>query len=129
MGAKMLIFLVIIFLSSITLQKRKAMKKVGIFNEQVEQLYVEVTGVIENSRTRIFRAANVSMVRSYWEIGRLLVEGEQKGEERATYGEKVLEALSVRLQSQYGKGYTVTNLRYMRLFYKVFAIITHCVMN
>ncbi|HTI09869.1 MAG TPA: PDDEXK nuclease domain-containing protein [Puia sp.] len=98
------------------------MKKIGVFNKEVEQLYVEITGVIEDSRSRIFRAGNISMVRSYWEIGRLLVEVEQKGEDRAAYGEKVLEVLSARLQTQYGKGYTETNLRYMRLFYKVFEI-------
>jgi len=98
------------------------MKKNNVFNQQVEQLYTEVKGLIENSKARVFRAANISMVQSYWEIGRLLVEVEQKGEDRADYGKKILAVLSRRLQSQFGKGYAEANLRYMRLFYKVFSI-------
>ena len=98
------------------------MKKRDAFTEQVEQVYTEIKGVIESARTKIFKAANVSMVQSYWEIGRLLVEVEQKGEDRAVYGKKIVEVLSTRLQAQYGKGYTEANLRYMRMFYRLFAI-------
>lgn len=98
------------------------MKKIDVFTGHVEQLYVDIKEVIENSRAKIFKAANISMVQSYWEIGRLLVEVEQNGEDRAAYGKKVIKVLSNCLQTQYGKGYTIANLKYMRQFYKVFAI-------
>lgn len=56
------------------------------------------------------------MVQAYWQIGRLIVENEQKGEERAEYGKAVLQGVSNRLTSEFGKGYTVRNLRYMRQY-------------
>ena len=62
------------------------------------------------------------MIRAYWQIGRLIVEDEQQGEQRAEYGKKVLEELSERLTAEFGKGFTVTNLKYMRSFYRAFPI-------
>lgn len=61
------------------------------------------------------------MVQAYWEIGRLIVEHEQSGHERAEYGRSVLESLSVRLIEEFGKGFDETNLRKMRQFYLVFS--------
>jgi hypothetical protein len=86
----------------------------------IEKLCEDVLDVIEMARGRVFRAANVAVVRSYWEIGRLMVEGEQNGDDRAAYGKQVVELLSLRLQSIYGKGYNKTNLWYMRQFYRLF---------
>jgi len=60
---------------------------------------------------------NSAMVNAYWQIGRLIVECEQKGEIRAEYGSQQLEQLSRSLQSDFGKGFDVTNLRNMRRFY------------
>ncbi len=62
------------------------------------------------------------MVQSYWEIGRLLVEDEQQGEERAKYGKAILQNVSERLTAMYGKGFDVRNLRNMRSFYLTFPI-------
>jgi hypothetical protein len=53
------------------------------------------------------------MVRAYWNIGKLIVEEEQKGEQRAGYGQQLIESLSGQLQAQYGKGFTQTNLKCM----------------
>jgi hypothetical protein len=64
--------------------------------------------------------ANSSMVQAYWNIGRLILEEEQKGERRAEYGKQIIDGLSKRLQKEYGKGYTPTNLKYMRQFYRLF---------
>jgi len=52
----------------------------------IEQLYEQVQAVIETSRATVYRAANTAMVHAYWNIGRLIVEEEQKGEQRAEYG-------------------------------------------
>lgn len=61
-------------------------------------------------------------MQSYWEIGRLLVEHEQQGKERAEYGKSVLKIVSVRLTEMFGKGFDVSNLRNMRQFYLAFPI-------
>lgn len=56
------------------------------------------------------------MVYTYFEIGRLIVEEEQEGSERAAYGKRQLADLSKRLIAEFGKGYSVSNLEYMRGF-------------
>jgi predicted nuclease of restriction endonuclease-like (RecB) superfamily len=86
----------------------------------LEKLCEDVLDVIETARGKVFRAANIAVVRSYWEIGRLMIEEEQNGADRAAYGKQVVELLSIRLQSIYGKGYNKTNLWYMRQFYRLF---------
>ena len=57
------------------------------------------------------------MVCCYWEIGRVLVEEEQQGQERAEYGKRIIQELSKRLTSEFGKGFDKSNLWNMRLFY------------
>ena len=59
---------------------------------------------------------------TYWEIGRLIVEDEQKGKNRAEYGKGVLNWLSISLTKAFSKGFDISNLRYMRLFYLAFPI-------
>ena len=63
------------------------------------------------------------MVAAYWEIGRAIVEQEQQGQERAGYGKALLEELSVRLKSEYGKGFDPSNLAKMRALYLTFPIL------
>ena len=60
------------------------------------------------------------MLRAYWNIGKEIVEEEQKGKDRAAYGSALIKELSVKLTKEYGKGFTETNLRYMRQFYQAF---------
>lgn len=86
----------------------------------IEQLYQSIQEIIETSRATVYRMANSSVVQAYWNIGRLIVEEEQKGEQRAEYGRQIIDGLSKRLQKGYGKGYTPTNLKYMRQFYRLF---------
>lgn len=81
---------------------------------------ISIQEIIETSRNAAYRAASASMVRAYWNIGRLIVEEEQKGEQRAGYGQQLIESVSMQLQSQYGKGFTPTNLKYMKQFYRLF---------
>lgn len=85
-------------------------------------LYVAITSVIQQARQQVKQAVNQQMVQAYWHIGRLIVEQEQQGQERAEYGKQQLNHLSVRLQSDFGKGFDVTNLRNMRRFYLAFPI-------
>ena len=62
------------------------------------------------------------MVKTYWEVGRLIVEDEQQGEKNASYGQYQLKNLSKQLQAEFGKGFHERNLRYMRAFYINFPI-------
>ena len=87
-----------------------------------EALYRSVRKVIEQGRKTVSIAANAVLVRQNWTIGKLIVEHEQQGRRKADYGKRTLEALSLRLMSEYGNGYTLTNLKYMRQFYLAFPI-------
>ena len=62
------------------------------------------------------------MVRTYFEIGRLIVENEQQGEARAAYGKGLLKELSQKLTTRFGKGFSVDNLERMRKFYVVYGL-------
>lgn len=85
-------------------------------------LYQAIAEVIAQARQQVRQAVNQQMVQAYWHIGRLIVEQEQQGKERAEYGKQQLQQLSQRLQNDFGKGFDVTNLRNMRRFYLAFPI-------
>ena len=87
-----------------------------------ETLYRSVRKVIEQGRQAVSIAANAVLVRQNWTIGKLIVEHEQQGRRKAEYGKRTLEALSLRLMSEYGNGFDERNLRYMRMFYLAFPI-------
>ena len=73
--------------------------------------------LIEESRKRVVTQVDSVMVRTYYEIGRAIVENQQHGEVRAGYGKGVLKQLSQRLNAKFGKGFSVDNLENMRKFY------------
>ncbi len=87
-----------------------------------ENLYKNILNLLKNSREQVLRTVNSAMVKTYFEIGRLIVEDEQKGFERAEYGKKTLKNLSVRLTKEFGKGFSQRNLEQMRQFYLVYSI-------
>ena len=89
---------------------------------ELTQLIHRITEVITQARQHVRQSVNSAMVASYWEIGRLIVEHEQQGQARAAYGQRQLAELSKRLTAQFGKGFTVNNLRYMRQFFQAFPI-------
>jgi predicted nuclease of restriction endonuclease-like (RecB) superfamily len=61
------------------------------------------------------------MVQTYFEIGKMIVEEEQKGKERAEYGQQLIEELSIRLLNEFGKGFSSTNIKQMRSFYLTYS--------
>lgn len=85
--------------------------------QELAALVERVVAIIEDARSAVVRTVNSEMVLAYWHIGRELVEFVQGGASRAEYGEQVFEVLSTRLQAAVGRGYSVANLRYFRLFY------------
>lgn len=86
-------------------------------------LFASIKEIILKSREQVFRAANSALLLSYWEVGRLIVEDEQKGFQRAEYGKNVLKKLSIQLTLEFGKGFDYTNLTNMRKFYLAFPIL------
>lgn len=85
------------------------------------ELFDRVAFILDQARTNVVRSVNNQMVIAYWLIGREIVKEAQSGDERAEYGKKVLEELSARLSHRYGRGFSMTNLRYFRLFYQTYA--------
>jgi predicted nuclease of restriction endonuclease-like (RecB) superfamily len=82
----------------------------------------DIRHLLEQSRQRLQKTVNSTMVQSYWQVGRLIVEDEQQGKSRATYGKRVLQQLASTLTTEFGKGFDLTNLRNMRRFYLAFPI-------
>jgi len=89
---------------------------------EVEVVFQEISGILEKARSKVYRAVNIAMVQSYWEIGRVIADDEYDGRERAEYGGGLLRKLSQKLTAEYGRGFKETNLRYMRLFFIAFPI-------
>ncbi|MCE2995176.1 MAG: YhcG family protein [Cyclobacteriaceae bacterium] len=97
-------------------------RKIATGNK-VQTLYSSIRQIIDDARSKVYRTANFTMVQAYWQIGKLIVEEEQKGKGRAEYGQELIEKLSIRLSLDYGKGFNSTNLWYMRQFYTKFEIL------
>ena len=85
------------------------------------KLYSRIADLIEHARQKVASVVNLTMVHTYFEIGRMIVEDEQKGKDRAEYGKAVLKELSTRLTGKFGKGFSEQNLRNMRQFFIVYA--------
>lgn len=81
------------------------------------RLYTDVCSIIEEGRREAYASVNQKMIETYWNIGRRIVEEEQKGEARVEYGAQIIAQLSERLTHQYGKGFSKRNLAYFRQVY------------
>lgn len=83
------------------------------------QFYESIKAILQEARNKVYQTANFAMVEAYWNIGRKII-GEQDGKEKADYGTGLLKELSRQMTRDFGKGFTVTNLKYMRQFYLTF---------
>ena len=81
----------------------------------------QVCNLLDDARKNVKTAVNLSMVYTYYNIGRMITEEEQKGNDRADYGKYVLKELSLHLVERFGKGFSVTNLKQMRQFYMIYS--------
>ncbi len=80
-------------------------------------IFLKIIELLESSKRNIVQTINQTMVSTYFEIGRMIVEDQQGGEDRAQYGKQLLKDLSKRLTNEFGKGFSVENLDRMRFFY------------
>jgi predicted nuclease of restriction endonuclease-like (RecB) superfamily len=87
-------------------------------NNLENPLYSKIATLLELARKQVATTVNLTMVHTYFEIGRTIIEDEQQGESRAEYGKQVLKELSIKLKERFGKGFSVENLDRMRYFYK-----------
>ena len=84
------------------------------------KLKAQLVTALQQGRAKVSVVINQIMVRTYWEVGRHIVEYEQKGEDRAIYGDRLLERLSKDLSLEFGKGFSRSNLFQIRAFYLKF---------
>ena len=80
----------------------------------------EAIAIVEKGRQAAYSSVNQAMIATYWQLGKHIVEFEQGGAERAQYGKDLMDRLSMKLTSKFGKGYTARNLRNFRQFYLLF---------
>ena len=85
-------------------------------------LFQQVVELLQNARHQVLRTVNSTMVCTYFEIGRMIVEEEQSGKDRAEYGKQILKGLSDELKKEFGKGFSIDNLENMRKFYLAYSI-------
>ncbi len=81
----------------------------------------QIKNLLQEARKTVVQAVNTTMVFTYFEIGGIIVEHEQQGEERAEYGKEILKQLSKDLTREFGKGFSYQNLDRMRMFYKTYS--------
>jgi hypothetical protein len=85
-------------------------------------LFQSVKEIIIQSRQKVYRMVNATLLETYWKIGQLIVEEEQQGNEKAIYGKSTLKNLAKELTFEFGKGFDERNLNNMRAFYSAFPI-------
>lgn len=85
------------------------------------KFFTEIVDLLQSARNKVVQTVNQTMVTTYFEIGRMIVEEEQDGKERAEYGRKVIKELSKVLTKEFGKGFSERNIEQMRQFYLVYS--------
>jgi predicted nuclease of restriction endonuclease-like (RecB) superfamily len=80
----------------------------------------DIKTLLQNARQSVYKSVNTIMTKNYFEVGKRIVEEEQKGSSRAEYGKELLKNLSNELTKEYDKGFSVANLKNMRQFYLAF---------
>lgn len=91
------------------------------YDNEINHIFNDIKNLVISSRSKVYSAVNTEMLSLYWNIGKAIMEIQQ-GDERANYGDAVLEKLSEKLTNEFGKGFSIINLRRMRKFYCLFPI-------
>ncbi len=82
-------------------------------------IYENIRATVTEAQKKVYATVNFVMVETYWNIGKQIFEAQGKND-RAEYGTGLLKYLSEKMTAEFGKGFTMTNLKYMRLFYSAF---------
>ena len=84
------------------------------------KLYKDIKALLHSVRNRVYQTINSTMTQTYYEIGKRIIQEEQGGEKRAEYGKELIKNLSYELTKEFGKGFSIDNLKNMRRFYLCF---------
>lgn len=90
--------------------------------EKQRILLTQITEIVSQAKAKAYQQSNAILLQMYWQIGHLIVEDEQEGNVKASYGKSVLKNLSQQLTLEFGKGFDESNLRNIRQFYIAFPI-------
>ena len=82
----------------------------------------EIKEILQTARFNVTQQVNYELLKTYWNIGKIIVEHEQESSERAEYGKQTLKELSKVLTTEFGKGFSVSNIQFMRRFYQNYQI-------
>ena len=94
----------------------------GIFVNRLSPMVAEIRHILDETRSNIAHQVNNELLCAYWNIGRIMVENEQTQPERADYGKQTIRELSKVLTRELGKGFSVSNLQFMRRFFLTYQI-------
>jgi hypothetical protein len=97
-----------------------AIKQRSVSPGEYGPLLVDITGWLKSARKQSGRAVNAVMTATYWRIGRRIFEQEQRGRERAGYGDRLVDQLARDLTNRFGRGFSRANVFLMRQFYLVY---------
>ena len=100
--------------------EERVMKKTvaaGELDAPYQVVFGDVSKIVDAAKDSATRSVNAAMTAAYWLIGHRIIEFEQSGEERATYGTALMERLAADLTQRFGRGFSRQNIQYMRLFY------------
>ena len=89
----------------------------GLDKLEYTKLLDSISSTLKSARENAFKAINAELVKANWEIGRHIVEFEQQGKEKAEYGSSLLSNIAKDLKSQYGKGFSKSNIYLCRQFF------------
>ena len=92
-------------------------KKSLIKKTESNDLYKRIKQIIDSAKNHVARSVNSTQVLTNWLIGREIIEEEQRGKKRAGYGEGLIRDVATRLQSDYGQGYSLANVKHFKKFY------------
>ena len=88
---------------------------------KIENLVENIVSLLKVAQSKVLQTVNHTMVITYFEIGRMIVEEEQNGKDRADYGKYLIKELSLKLSKNLGKGFSQRNLEQMRQFYFIYS--------
>ena len=94
----------------------------SIISPAVDDIVAEIKTVLESARSNVARQVNSELLNTYWNVGRIISEYEQTVPERADYGKQTLKELARILTAEFGKGFSVSNIQFMRRFYQSYQI-------
>ncbi len=97
------------------------MNSFSLNNNGVNDVYNDIKELVVNSRNKVYTVVNIEMLNLYWNIGKIIIKI-QGGKNRAKYGDYILQEVSRRLTNEFGKGFSIQNLRRMKKFYSLFPI-------